>query len=169
MNLSDSVWSIKALGLCFSLVGASAMSRSFPSKPLQLIIPYSAGSATDVLIGGLASKMSDLPGPTVVVGNRTGAVGPIGTAAVAKESPGGYKLVLGTQAANDASRAFMKSPPYNPEKDFAPISLMGVVPQVLIVNNDVPAKTLSEVIAYGRANPGTQTFAWTSAVTRLSA
>jgi tripartite-type tricarboxylate transporter receptor subunit TctC len=169
MNSSDSAWSIKALGLCFSLVGASAMFQPFPSKPLRLIIPYSASSATDVLGRGLASEMSDLLGQPVVVENRTGAAGRIGAGAVAKAVPDGYTLLLGTQAANDEPRAFMKSPPYNPEKDFAPISFMGVVPQVLIVNNDVPAKTLSEVIGYGRANPGTRTYAWTSAVTRISA
>ena len=83
MNPSDSAWSVKALGLCFSLIGASAMSQPLPSKPLRMIIPYSAGSATDVLGRGLSSKMIDLLGQPVVFEDRTGAVGRIGADAVA--------------------------------------------------------------------------------------
>ena len=113
--------------------------------------------------------MSDMLGQPVVIENRPGAVGRIGADAVAKASPDGYTLLLGTQATNAAPRAFMKAPPYDPEKDFTPISFVGVLPQVLIVNNDLPVKTLNELIAYARANPSRLTYAWTNAVTRISA
>lgn len=152
-----------------SICATTALAQAYPVKPIKLIIPFAAGSATDTLGRGLGDKMSAVLGQPVVVENKPGAVGRIGADAVAKAAPDGYTLLLGTQATNAAPRAFMKSPPYTPEKDFTPISFVGVLPQVVIINNDLPVRTLPEFIAYARANPGKLTYAWTSSVTRIAA
>jgi len=156
-----------ALGL--ACAAASVGAQPYPHKPIKLIVPFAAGSSTDALGRAIGQKLGDELGQPVVVENKPGAVGRIGAESVAKAAPDGYTLLLGTQATNAAPHAFMARPPYDAARDFTPISFVGVLPQVLIVNNDVPARTLPEFIAYARANPEKLSYAWTSSVTRIAA
>lgn len=151
------------------LGGLSSNAQTFPSKPIKLIIPFAAGSSTDALGRAIGQKMGETLGQPVVVENKPGAVGRIGADFVAKATADGYTLLLGTQATNAAPHAFALRLPYDATRDFTPISFVGVLPQVLIVNNNVPARTFSEFLDYARAHPEKLTYAWTSSVTRIAA
>lgn len=160
---------LRILACALACAALPAQAQTYPTKPIKLIVPFAAGSSTDALGRAIGQKLGDDLGQAVVVENKPGAVGRIGAETVAKSAPDGYTLLLGTQATNAAPHAFMAKPPYDATKDFTPISFVGVLPQVLIVNNDVPARTLTEFIAYARANPEKLSYAWTSSVTRIAA
>jgi tripartite-type tricarboxylate transporter receptor subunit TctC len=147
---------------------ALAQAQAYPSKPIKLIVPFAPGSATDTVGRMFGQKMADILGQPVVVDNKAGAVGTIGADFVAKSPPDGYTLLVGTNSTNAAVRSISKVVPYDPVADFTPISFLGVLPQVLIVNNDLPAKTMQEFLAYARANPGKLNYSWTSTVTRVA-
>lgn len=139
----------------------------YPNKPIHLIVPFSAGSATDTLGRALAEQMARRMGQPFVVENRPGAIGTIGANVVATAPADGYTLLLGTQSTNAAPLAVLKSVPYDPAKDFSPISFVGVLPQVFLVNNDLPVHSISELIAYAKNKSQAMTYAWTSTLTRV--
>lgn len=145
-----------------------AWAQAYPHKPIKLIIPFAPGSATDTVGRMFGQKMSEILGQPIVVDNKAGAVGIIGADFVAKAQPDGYTLLVGTNSTNAAVSSLFKVVPYAPAVDFTPISFLGVLPQVLIVNNDLPVKTMQEFLAFGRANPGKLTYSWTSSVTRVA-
>ena len=113
--------------------------QTWPAKPIRLIVPYPAGGTTDLLGRGIAQKMSAALGQQVVVENRPGAGGNIGSDLVAKSKPDGYTLVLGTIASHAINPNLYRDLPYDAEKDFAPVALVASLPNLLVVNPAVPA------------------------------
>ncbi len=133
-------------------IGASAQTK-FPDHPIRLIVPFAPGGVVDVIGRLWADKMQTLLG-TVVVENRGGASGTIGTAVVARAPPDGYTLLLGNTGVQVLIPAIMRSVPYDPEKDFATIGIIANSAISICVNPSVPAKNLPELVAYIKARPG---------------
>ncbi len=145
---------VGALGATF----ASAQAQDFPSRPITLVIPFAPGGSTSIVGRGIADKMSELMGEKIVIDNRPGAGGTVGTRAVAKSAPDGYTLLLGYTGTLAIGPSLYKNVGYDPRKDFAPVGMIGNAPNSLVVNPDFPAKTLAELIAYAKANPGKLNF-----------
>lgn len=144
-----------ALGLSAASLlaaGAQATAQQFPDRPVTLVVPFAAGGSTDVVARIIAQKMSDDLGQQVVVENVAGAGGNIGADRVARAEPDGYTILMGTVATHALNPLILKTKPYDPEKDFTPVSLLVVVPNVLVVNPELPAKTVQELIALLKAD-----------------
>ncbi len=139
--------------------GRSAAQALFPLRPIALVVPFPAGGSTDLVARLIAEKLSQDLGQPVVVENREGAGGVAGAAAVASADPDGYTLLMGTVATHALNPAVPGSVPYDPVADFAPISLLVVVPNVLVVSPDLPVETVGELIALLKANPGRYSYA----------
>ena len=151
-------WHFAAL-LAASIVtfaGAPVQAQDYPSKPVRVFVPFPAGGSADILARLIAQGLSDKLGQQFVVENRAGAGGNLGTDAVAKAAPDGYTLGLSTSGPLANNKLLYKSMPYDPEKAFAPIILVGEIPLVIVSNPSVPAKNLKEFIDLARANPGKQ-------------
>ncbi len=141
-----------ALAVC-----GAAGAQEWPTKPVTLIVPFAAGGTTDLVGRPLAQGLGERLGQTVVVDNRAGAGGTLGAAAAAKSPPDGYTLFLAT-IAHTIAPGIYHNLAYDFEKDFDPITVVAEVPNVLIVNPAVPAKTAAELIAYIKAHPGKVNF-----------
>ena len=131
-----------------------AAADEFPARQITLIAPWPPGGAIDALCRALAPGLGDGLGKPIVVENRPGAGSMIGTAAGAKAAPDGYTLVMAGSGSLAISATLYKKLPYDPAHDFAPIALIARIPFVLVVNPSVPAQSVRELIAYGKANPG---------------
>ena len=140
------------------LVAASipviSAAQDYPNKPIKLIIPYPPGGATDVIGRIVALKMSEALGQQLIVDNRSGATGSIGAAAAAVAPADGYTLLLGALTSHSINAALQPTLSFDLAKDFAPVGVVGQVPLVFVVNPKVPVKTLKELMAYTKANPG---------------
>jgi len=136
-----------------------ALAQSWPAKPVKWIVPFAAGGTTDILARVIGEKLSVALGQPVVVENRPGAGGGVGADQVAKAAPDGYTIMGGTISTHAINASLYKNLPYDPVRDFAPITLIVRVPNMLVVNPDVPAKDVRELIALLKANPGKYTFA----------
>jgi len=154
--------------LAAALVAGSALAQPYPSKPLRVIVPWPPGQATDLSARLVAQKVAESIGQPIVADNRPGASGSIGTEAVAKAAPDGYTLLAGSSGPLSINPLLQKTP-YDPEKSFAPVSLIATVPYVLVTAPNFPASSARELIALVRANPGKYTFAssGTGATTHL--
>ncbi|MEO8005643.1 MAG: tripartite tricarboxylate transporter substrate binding protein [Betaproteobacteria bacterium] len=130
----------------------------YPEKPIRLIIPYTPGGTADMLARTLGQKLTESLGQQIIVDNRPGAGGNIGADIAAKAAPDGYTLVMGTVATHAINGFLYPNMPFNPEKDFAPIVLLGTLPNVLVVNPSVPARNVKELIALARSRPGELAF-----------
>jgi tripartite-type tricarboxylate transporter receptor subunit TctC len=144
--------------LLAALVATAAHAQTYPSRPVRLIVPFPPGGSTDILSRALGQKLAEGLGQPVLIDNRPGAGGSIGSEAAAKSAPDGYTLVMGQLGPLAVSPAIYKNLPYDPVKSFAPVSLMAIVPSVLVVNPRVPAASAAELIAYARAHPGKLTY-----------
>lgn len=141
------------LAAAVMLVSAQSMAQSYPTHPVKLMVPYSTGSATDVLSRVLAQKLSDAWGQSVIVDNQPGANGIPGTATVAKASPDGYTLIM--IAANHVANASLYSKlPYDTVKDFRAIARVGQVPFVLCVHPSLPVHSVRDLVALAKQHPG---------------
>jgi tripartite-type tricarboxylate transporter receptor subunit TctC len=136
-----------------------AAAAQWPNKPIKLIVPFPAGSATDTISRILGNSVSQAVGQTVVVENKAGADGAIAGAEVAKAPPDGYTLLMATNSPIAVVPAMRKAPPYDPVTDFTPITDVGRYTFFLFANANVPAKTFGELIAYAKANPGKLAYA----------
>ena len=145
-------------GLALLLSCCAALAQ-FPSKPIRLVVPFPAGSATDTVARTLAAAVSQSIGQPVVVDDKAGADGAIAAGEVAKSPADGYTLLLATNSPLSAVPAMKKVPPYDPVTDFTPITDVGRYTFFIVVHPDVPAKTLAEFIAYARANPSKLNYA----------
>ena len=147
------------LAICTILAGqwtSPSAAQTYPSRPVRLVVPYAPGGGTDILARALAPRVGEALGQTLVIENRPGAGGNIGADAVAKSPPDGYTLVM---AANTiAINAGLAKLPFDPVKDFAPVTMLATAPMLLVVHPSVPAKTTAELIALARANPGKLNF-----------
>jgi len=143
---------------CVLLAAALAtQARAFPDKPVRLVVPYSAGGSTDLISRALGQKLSEIWGQTVVIDNRPGGSTIIATDIVAKSAPDGYTLLVTTTSFTIVPSLTDKLP-YDPAKDFEPITLINTTPLVLVVNPGVPAKSVKELIALAKARPGELNF-----------
>jgi len=135
-------------------VSIAAFGQAYPNKPIKAIVPFAAGSATDQIGRAFAAKMSETLGQTIVIENRPGVLGMLGADAVAKAPADGYTILIGTNSTNAALKSLMKKLPYDQDTAFAPLGYMGSVPLIIAVNNDVPAKTLKELVTLGKSKSG---------------
>ena len=148
-----------ATALLLALVPGAAIAQAFPAKPIRLIVPFPPGGGTDVSARLLAQAMSEGPGWQLVVENRPGATGRIGTELAAKAAPDGYTLLLGTAGPNSILPGAGAKLPYDAVKDFVPITLVDSAAYVLVVHPSLPVKTVRDMIALARSKPGEITFA----------
>jgi tripartite-type tricarboxylate transporter receptor subunit TctC len=126
----------------------------FPNKPIRIIVPFGAGSATDLISRVIGGSVSAAVGQPVLVENKAGADGAIAASEVAKAAPDGYTLLMATNSPLSVVPAMKKSPPYDPVADFTPITDIGRYTFFVVVNPDLPVKTLPDLVQYARANPG---------------
>lgn len=144
--------SILALGcLIFASAGGYAQAQSFPTKPVQLVAPFAPGGALDLIARSLAKEMALDWNQSVVVDNKAGAAGIIGTQHVARSAPDGYTVVLGATTTHGINPSLYKKLPYDAVDDFAPVSLVANIPHVLVVHPAVPANTLNEFIRHAKS------------------
>ncbi len=139
--------------LCFS------QTSPYPSKPVKVIVPFAAGSATDQIGRAFAQKLSESLGQTFIVENKAGVNGMLGADAVAKSAPDGYTVLIGTNSTNAALKSLMKKLPYDQDTAFTPVAYFGSVPLIVAVHNEVPSKTLKEFVSLAKSKPGVMTFA----------
>jgi tripartite-type tricarboxylate transporter receptor subunit TctC len=139
--------------------GTLAAAEAYPDRPVKIIAPFVAGGGTDILGRLLAAKLSAAFGQSFIVENKAGATGSIGAEYVAKATPDGYTLLLGSNAPNAIDRMLYRDLPYDPKTDFEPVSLLARAPNVLLVGPSMHARSVSELIAFARMNPGKLTFA----------
>jgi len=145
--------------LSAATLSGPASAQGFPDHPVTLVVPFAAGGSTDVVARVIAAKMSDELGQQVVVQNVGGAGGSLGAGQVARADPDGYTVLMGTVATHALNPLVLKSTPYDPVKDFAPVSLLVVVPNVLVVNPELPVNTVQELIDLLKANPEKYSYA----------
>ncbi|HKX38538.1 MAG TPA: tripartite tricarboxylate transporter substrate binding protein [Burkholderiales bacterium] len=144
---------IRALFLCVILAAGAAHGQSWPAKQVRFVVPFAPGGTTDILARLLGQHLGESLGQPFVIDNRAGAGGNIGAAEVAKASPDGYTLMMGTPGTQAINQFIYTKMPYDTQKDFAPVSFVARVPNVLVVHPGVGVKSLQELIAYARANP----------------
>lgn len=150
---------MRRLLLLFALVALPALAQPYPAKPVRLIVPYPPGGGNDTLGRLFAAKLGERLGQPFLVENRPGAGTMIGTEAAAKSPPDGYTILLSSIATHALSPNLYSRVPYDPIRDFAPITLLGIAPTVLVVTSDLPAKSLAELIAAAKAKPGQLAYA----------
>src|SRR3954468_4671770 len=136
-----------------ALVCANASAQTFPTKPIRVVVPFPAGGGIDAVARLLAAKLSESLGQPVIIDNRSGASGTVGTEAVAKSAPDGYTL-LATFASHAQNASLYPKLGYDTVKDFAPITLIATVPNILVVNPALPVKTIKDLIALAKKRPG---------------
>ena len=135
-----------------------AAAQTYPNRAITLVIPFAPGGSTSIVGRVIADKMSETLGEKIIIDNRPGAGGTVGTKAVAKSEPDGYTLLLGYTGTLAIGPSLYKNAGYDPRKDFAPVGLIGNAPNSLVVHPSFPAKTVAELIAYAKANPGKVNF-----------
>ena len=146
--------SFKIKCLCFSLcLPGFASAQLFPTKPIRIIVAYTPAGATDILARAVGQKMSESFGQPVIVDNRPGANGNIGTDVAAKATPDGHTLLMVTAGTHGINPSLYRKLPWDAVRDFAAVSLTAMVPNIMVVNNSVPAKNVKEFIAYLKAHP----------------
>lgn len=143
-----------ATGLALPMGAAAAAADNFPTKPITIVVPFSAGGTTDILARVIAQAMTNDLGKSVVVDNRAGAGGNIGAAMAARAPADGYTLFMGTVGTHAINQALYKKLPFDPVKDFAPMTRVANVPNLLVANPNQPFRSVQELITYAKANPG---------------
>ena len=147
------------LALSTVAISLPAFSQAgYPSKPITVLVPFAAGGTTDILGRLVARHLATRLGGTVIVDNKPGAGGGVGAGMVAKAAGDGHTLLMGTIGTHAINQYLYKKMAYDPSKDFAPISLVAMVPNVLVVHPSLPVKSVKELIAYAKANPDKVTY-----------
>jgi tripartite-type tricarboxylate transporter receptor subunit TctC len=141
-----------------AMAGVVHAADTYPSRPIRMIVAYPPGGGTDQVGRVLADQLTMTLGQNVVVDNRGGATGNIGTELAARAVPDGYTLLMGNVAPNAVNVSLFKKLGFDPVKDFAPVSLVAVTPNILVAHPSMPVKTIKELIAYAKAKPGTLNF-----------
>jgi tripartite-type tricarboxylate transporter receptor subunit TctC len=149
---------VLALGAFAILVPAAAPAQTYPAKPIRLVVPFPAGGSLDVVARAIGQKLTEAWGQPVVIDNRPGAGGNIGADLVAKSPADGYTILEGALSTHAVNVSLYGKLPYDPVRDFEPITLVAVTPNVLVLNPSVPANSVKELIAYAKANPGKLSF-----------
>jgi tripartite-type tricarboxylate transporter receptor subunit TctC len=153
-----------ALGICVAIaVAAPAAAQDYPVRPITIVLPFPAGSGIDVTARLVADNLSTRLGQPVVVENKAGANGVLAATAVARAAPDGYTIFMTTVSTHSAAPYLMKSVPYDPVKDFAPVARMGNLPFIMVVGRSVDAADFASFVAYAKANPGKLNYASSNA------
>ncbi len=147
----------------------AAQAQTYPNAAVKVVVPFAAGSSTDMVGREVARILTDGLHQSFIVENRPGAQSTIGAALVARSAPDGYTLLLGSNTSIAAAPFLLKDVPYKPMKDFVPVARVGSVPFVLVVRPDLPVKTAAELIAYGRQHPGKLTWGYANSANQAAA
>lgn len=153
------------LGLLALGIASSATAQGYPAKPVRYVVPFPAGGSPDIVARALAERLGKIWGQQVIVDNRSGAGGTVGAAFAAKQAADGHTLFQCNIASSAIAESLYAKMPYDHARDFAPISLIGRTPNVLIVHPSLPAKTLEAFIAYAKSNPGKLSYGTSAAGT----
>ena len=145
---------LSIVALLASATAAIAQPAAYPTKPIRIVVAYTPAGATDILARTIGQKLNEAWGQAVIIDNRPGANGNIGTEYAAKATPDGYTLLMVTAGTHGINPGLYRKLGFDAVKDFAPVSLVAMVPNVFVVNNGVPSKDLKEFIAYAKANQG---------------
>jgi tripartite-type tricarboxylate transporter receptor subunit TctC len=145
---------IALAGLGLVALSSTAQAQNWPTQPITMVVPFAAGSGTDNVARVVAARLGERLGQQVIIENKPGANAQIGAVWVAHAKPDGYTLFMTTNTSHSANPAMYNSLKYDPVKDFTPITRVGELPFALVVKNDLPVKTLPELIAYAKAHPG---------------
>ena len=148
-----------ALGALFACIATVASAQSYPNRTIRLVVPFPAAGTTDILARAAAQKLTEAFGQSVVVDNRPGAAGNIGSDLVAKSAPDGYTLLMGTVGTHAINPSLYSKMPYDHVKDFAPVVLVAGVPNVLVVNPALPVNSVADLIKLAKDKPGQINFA----------
>lgn len=148
-----------AASLLGLLIAFTAHGQAFPTKPIKMIVPFTAGGSTDTVARIMSEKLTTRLGQPVVVENKAGAGGALGSDFVAKSPPDGYTLLVGTSSTMAIAPWVYTKLPYNPTRDLAPVTLLGIADIIVVVNSNVPIRTTKQLLDYAKANPGKLTFA----------
>jgi len=140
------------------LLPSFAAAEDYPSKPIRLIVPFPPGGPNDIIARVVGQRMSEIAKQPVIIDNRSGSAGALGTDAVAKSAPDGYTIAI-TSASSLAILPTMEKIAYDPQKDLAPVTLVATVPEMLVVASNVPARNMAELVALAKAQPGKLNFA----------
>ena len=146
-------------GMLVLMGAASAAAAAYPDKPITLIVPWAPGGTTDIIARAIAEQMTKSLGQSVIVENRSGAAGNIGSSIVAKARPDGYTLLVGSMSTHAMNPALIPNMPFRGVEDFTPIALVANVVNTMVINAAVPASNVRELIAYAKANPGKLAYA----------
>jgi len=152
---------IRGLWCCLAacLLAGGAQAETYPSRQITIVVPFAAGSGTDSIARIIGQQLSVALQQSVVIENKVGASGVIAATYVARSAPDGYTLLMATNSTHSANPFLFKSLSYDPVKDFAPVARAGSYVFMLVVNKDLPVKTLPELVAHAKANPGKLTYA----------
>ncbi|WP_298259251.1 tripartite tricarboxylate transporter substrate binding protein [Bradyrhizobium sp.] len=162
MSIRSTYFSLASLAvIAAALIGGAAQADDYPSHPIRLIVPYSAGGSADATARVIARQIGKMTGQTIVVENRGGSAAIVGTEVVKNADPDGYTLLLGQSGPISINPAVYKNLPYDPVKDFAPISLTSTYPYIMVVNRSLGVKTLQEFVALAKSRPGALNFGTT--------
>jgi tripartite-type tricarboxylate transporter receptor subunit TctC len=135
-------------------LSTAIQAQSYPTKPIRIMVAYTPAGTTDILARLIAQKMHEKWGQPVIVENRPGANGNIGTELAARATPDGYSTLMATAATHSINNTLYPKLTWDAVKDFAPVSLVALVPNIMVVNNSLPVKSVKDLIAYAKANPG---------------
>ena len=148
-----------AAALLGALVAFASHAQSWPTKPVKLVVPFTAGGSTDTVARIIAERLTGRLGQPFIVENRAGAGGAVGSDFVAKSAPDGYTYLVGTSSTMAIAPWVYTKLPYNPTRDFAPVTLLGIADIIVVVNSSMPIRTTKQLLDYAKANPGKLTFA----------
>ena len=141
-----------------AFIACAGYAQNYPSKPIRIVVPFPAGGTPDILARALGQKLSPVLGQQVIVDNRPGAAGNIGSELVAKSPADGYTLLMATVSTHSINQSLYQRLPFDPINDFAPVTLVATLPNVLVVNPKLPVKSVQDLIALAKAKPGELTF-----------
>ncbi len=160
---------LACLAAASSMAATAHAQQDFPNKPVHIIVGYAAGGGNDIIVRVVAPKMSEGLGQPVIIENKPGAQGIISCEYVAKSAPDGYTLLMGPSGPMTMNPAIYSKLPYEPLKDFAPVSMIGDFPLILVVSASLPANSVKELIAYAKARPDKVNYAASAAPFQLAA
>ena len=147
-------WQVLCVAAALAIHAGGSWAQNYPAKPVRYVIPFDAGSSPDIVGRTITERLSRLWGQQAVVENRVGAAGTLGSAYVAKAAPDGYTLLQANIASNAISVSLYAKMPYDQLRDFAPITRIGLTPNVIMVHPSVPFRTVRQMVDYAKANPG---------------
>lgn len=152
-------WSMLTSMLILAVgIPASAFAQTYPARPIRYVVPFPAGGGVDIVARLVGQKLSEYWGQQVVIDNRGGAGGIIGAEIVARAAPNGYTIIMGNVATHALNPVLFRKLPYDPVKDFAPVTLVAMIPGILLLHPAVPANSVKELIALAKAKPGQLTY-----------